>query len=754
MRRSLRGLSRLAALFTLFSVLLGGVSGRTRRSVYVETLPCAGCKLALVDSLGVVLAEYSCDSVGGVGLQWDEETSRACRIDLQRSDGVVYRKALQMADTVVARIVFTDAERLPVAIDEVRVRANKTAMRDDGRTLSYRVQEDSSARVLGSTEEVLRRVPMVSVTADGTPLIRGGSNVKILLNGKEMVGVPNAQVLSMVNPSDLERVEVQTVPSVRYASGGADGVINLVTRRAVAVPLSGMLNAGIGSAGSHLMGVLTVPLGKGWSLTGTTGNLVAYNRLSQKQRAFFFDTIEYSLDDKGRSVGGYLSGGITANRGGDAHQVSLGVWVYYNRLGRRMRATPPDGGEEVESRALETNTSYLGGGRYSYTGVRNLTLEFSSYGVFMPVVNSYARASEELEGAMLASGFIADIDASWRAHRRLTLEAGGGYTQSWYAQGRKASSIGAWHSLTHAYAEAEYQPWRKLSLRAGGRYEYYRLSQREERDFHDALFNASASIKFTYRSTLTFQYSRRGHRPSYSQLSPAASYASPIYIQVGNMGLSKGLRHKTEAIYSQFWGAHYLRLGAYYTREHGAAMRYARFDGVILSTYVNGDKSELLGGEAWLTLSFLHGDLSLNLGGSGHYASLRCGSLSHAGAEWACSFNGTYRFLTHWQLALFGSYVSPRIDLQGSRSLYWYSNVALYRSFLGGNLRVALSGDNLFTYPMVVEQGLAGAGFTYTNRMEYYNMGVRLMLSWRFGKPLSPDLLRKNAARDVYNSTL
>lgn len=674
-------------------------------------------------------------------------------MDLLRTDGVMYRKAWQIADTAAARIVFTGAERLPVAIDEVRVKANKTAVRDDGRTLSYRVQDDASAQVLGSTEEVLRRVPMVSVTADGMPLIRGGSNVKILVNGKEMVGVPNAQVLSMVNPSDLERIEVQTVPSVRYASGGMDGVINLVTRRAVEVPLSGMLNAGLGTAGSHLVGVLTVPVGMGWALTATTGNLVSYNRLAQQQQAVLFDTIDVTLDEQGRSVGGYLSGGITASRMGDAHQASLGAWVYHNRLERKMRAAHPDEGGEVASRALETSTSYLGGGRYSYTGVRNLTLEFSSYGVFMPVENSYIRASEERKGAMSASGFMAGIDASWRAHRKLTLEAGGGYTQSWYARGR-SRSVGAWHALTHAYAEAEYQPWRKLTLRAGGRYEYYVLSQPKKRDFHDALFNASASIKFTYRSTLTLQYGRRGHLPSYSQLSPAASYASPIYMQVGNLGLSKGLRHRAEVIYSQFWGAHYLRLGAYYMRGRGAAMRYVRFDGVILSTYVNGDKSEQLGGEAWLTLSLLQGDLSLNLGGSGHYATLRYGSLSHEGVEWTSSFNGTYRFLTHWQLALFGSYVSPRIDLQGARSLYWYSNVALYRSFLGGNLRVALSGDNLFTYPMRVEQRVAGVQFTYTNRMEYYNMGARLLVSWRFGKPLPPDLLRKNAARDVYNSTL
>lgn len=749
----MRALSRLAAFSSLLIVLPGGTSGQSLRRVYVEMLPCVECRVALLDSLGVVLAEYGCDSAGDVRFQWDKSNLHASRIDLLRTDGVLYRKAWRAEDTAAARIVFLESERLPVAIGEVRVSANKTAVRDDGRTISYRVQDDPSARVLGSTEEVLRRVPMVSVTADGTPLIRGGSNVKVLVNGKEMVGVPNAQVLSMVNPSDLVRVEVQTVPGVRYASGGTDGVINLVTRRAVEVQLSGMLNAGLGSAGSHLMGVVTAPLGKGWALTATTGNLVAYNRLAQQQRIVLFDTVEMEVEEKGRSVGGYLSGGVTVSHTSDAHQASFGVWAYHNRLGRRMRGEQLGETSEVEIRSLEANTSYLGGGRYSYTGVRNLTLEFSSYGVYIPVENSYARASVERKSAASARGVMVGVDATWRALRQLSLEAGAGYTQSWYARGY-ACDASVWHALAHGYAEVEYQPWRKLSLRAGGRYEYYLLSQLYQREFHDALFNASASFKFTYRSTLTLQYSRRGLRPSYSQLTSVASYASPFYVQVGNVGLNKGLRHRAEVTYSQFWGMHYLRLGAYYGRDYDAAMRYAHLEGAIRSTYVNGDQSEQLGGEAWLTLSFLRGDLSLNLGGGGHYVSLRYASEQATGAEWTCSFNGTYRFLKNWQLAIFGSYVSPRIDLQGRRSLYWYSNVALYRSFLDGDLRLALSGDNLFTYPMRVEQRVAGERFSYVNRMDYYNMGVRMLLSWRFGKQTSPDMLRKNAVRDVYNSTL
>lgn len=754
MRRCLRSLSRgLLFAFAVLVIPISSTLGQTSRRVYVETLPCAACRIALVDSLGAVLGEYACDSAGRVQFRVESSGARVQRIDLLRPDGVLYRTAWTEAVDSAMSIVFSDADRLPVAIEAVRVSANSTAVRDDGRTVSYRVQDDALAQTLGTTEEVLRRVPMVSVTADGTPLLRGGSNVKVLLNGKELVGVPNAQVLAMVNPADLERVEVQTVPSARYATSGVDGVINLVTKRKVEVRTAGMLNVGVGSAGSNLMGVVTQPLGKGWSVTATTGNLIGYNRLRQYQSAHLYDRITMSQAEEGRSLGGYFSGGVTTNYANDAHQASVGVWVYHSRLERKMQGETSMGLVGQRSRALEANTSYLGGGRYTYSGVRNLTVDFSSYGVCMPVENVYATDTVELKSAMSARGVAVSTDVSWRALRQLTLEAGGGYTHSWYTAARMAGEA-AQNGLAHAYAGVEYSPWRKLSLRAGGRYEYYMLSQAGVREFHNGLFDVSASLKFSFRSTLTVQYSRRSSRPSYAQLTPAMSYSSLPYVQSGNAGLTNGLRHRAEATYSHFVGSQYIRLGAYYEQGRGTVMRYAYLDGVIRSTFVNGDSQTRAGGEMWLTLSFLQGNMSFNIGGGGHYVALQYGEVQRCGGEWTCSFNATYRFLTHWQLALFGSYVSPRIDLQGSRSLYWYSNLALYRSFLDDKLRVALSGDNLFTYPMRVEQHIKGVGFSYEMRQEYYNMGVRLLLTWRFGKPLPADAMRKGAAKDVFNSTL
>ena len=364
MRRCLRSLSRgLLCAFAVLVIPFSSAVGQTSRRVYVETLPCAACRVALVDSLGGVLGEYACDSAGRVQFRVESSGAGVQRIDLLRPDGVLYRKAWSEAVDSARSIVFSDADRLPVAIEAVRVSANSTAVRDDGRTVSYRVQDDALAQTLGTTEEVLRRVPMVSVTADGTPLLRGGSNVKVLLNGKELVGVPNAQVLVMVNPADLERVEVQTVPSARYATSGVDGVINLVTKRKVEVRTAGMLNVGVGSAGSNLMGVVTQPLGKGWSVTATTGNLIGYNRLRQYQSAHLYDRISMSQAEEGRSLGGYFSGGVTTNYANDAHQTSVGVWAYHSRLERKMQGENSMGLGGQRSRALEANTSYLGGGR-------------------------------------------------------------------------------------------------------------------------------------------------------------------------------------------------------------------------------------------------------------------------------------------------------------------------------------------------------------------------------------------------------
>jgi len=77
----------------------------------------------------------------------------------------------------------------------------------------------------GTAEDVLNKVPMVTVDQDGQISLRGNPNVKILINGR-----PNRSGGDVDNiPASLiDKVEIITSPSAKYDPEGMAGIINIV----------------------------------------------------------------------------------------------------------------------------------------------------------------------------------------------------------------------------------------------------------------------------------------------------------------------------------------------------------------------------------------------------------------------------------------------------------------------------------------------------------------------------------------------
>ena len=80
----------------------------------------------------------------------------------------------------------------------------------------------------GTAEDVLNKVPMVTVDQDGEVSLRGNPNVKILVNGR-----PNRQEGDVDNiPASLiDKVEIITSPSAKYDPEGMAGIINIVLKK-------------------------------------------------------------------------------------------------------------------------------------------------------------------------------------------------------------------------------------------------------------------------------------------------------------------------------------------------------------------------------------------------------------------------------------------------------------------------------------------------------------------------------------------
>jgi outer membrane receptor protein involved in Fe transport len=130
------------------------------------------------------------------------------------------------------------------AANTVVVKGKRAQNRTDRQV--YDVQETEEAKS-GSAIDVLNTIPGVSVTQDGGLALRGDTNVKVLINGRETAlvkGENRALTLLSMSGATISSVEVMTNPSVQFGSDGAAGIINIVTRRDA--PLGSIANARVG----------------------------------------------------------------------------------------------------------------------------------------------------------------------------------------------------------------------------------------------------------------------------------------------------------------------------------------------------------------------------------------------------------------------------------------------------------------------------------------------------------------------------
>ena len=114
-----------------------------------------------------------------------------------------------------------------IQLETVNVVDEKPIFEFEADKMIYNSSDDIVAGS-GTAEDVLNKVPMVTVDSDGEISLRGNPNVKILINGR-----PNRSGGDVDNiPASLiEKVEIITSPSAKYDPEGMAGIINIVLEK-------------------------------------------------------------------------------------------------------------------------------------------------------------------------------------------------------------------------------------------------------------------------------------------------------------------------------------------------------------------------------------------------------------------------------------------------------------------------------------------------------------------------------------------
>jgi len=89
--------------------------------------------------------------------------------------------------------------------------------------------EDFVATSGGSTLDMLRTLPGVTVTRDGKVELRGSDKVAVLIDGKQsaLTGFGNQRGLAYIPVSQIESIEIINNPSARYDAAGMAGIVNI-----------------------------------------------------------------------------------------------------------------------------------------------------------------------------------------------------------------------------------------------------------------------------------------------------------------------------------------------------------------------------------------------------------------------------------------------------------------------------------------------------------------------------------------------
>ena len=195
--------------------------------------------VALLRADSTVVTAAAADAVGDFKLSTKEAGTYTLQISsvgyttLNRSVEIVEER------TKLGKVALEQG----VDIKEVVVAVQKPLIVADDEKLAYSVEDDPDAAT-SQLVDIMRKVPQLSVDAEGNVLLNGQSDYKVLVNGRSssMMSKNFKTVIESMPAGSVKKIEVITNPSTKYEAEGVGGIINIITNRKVAGGYNGNVN--------------------------------------------------------------------------------------------------------------------------------------------------------------------------------------------------------------------------------------------------------------------------------------------------------------------------------------------------------------------------------------------------------------------------------------------------------------------------------------------------------------------------------
>ena len=674
-----------------------------------------------------------------------------------------------------------------VTLGTAEVTATKPLVKAEVDKLTYSVTDDPDAQ--GSTLlEMLRKVPMVTVDGEDQIKVKGQSGFKVYVNGKpnKMMSQDPSQIFKTYPASAVKKIEVITNPGAKYDAEGTTGVLNIITSENTKSQ-GYLLTPTVNVNNCDWMGSLFAMAQVGkftFSVNYGAGYLKGSANRGQAEAEYIENPVNHfqKTQTTSRTKGTYQFGNLEASyefSSKDLLSVSAGMygWNGRSRSGgtseMRTEAGDLSYGYTASARQRNTSVSTQASADYQHTFAEDRRLTLSYRYDIAPTTYRRDLTYTDLLGATPSLNDLhADKDEHATEHtvqadfttpfgKAHTLSVGAKHimrlntsrnsdlnrasgTQDTFAPDEdQAPRFRHRSSVSAAYAEYGLTV-KKFSMRAGSRYEYFRIDATYP-DGHGTPFSTSmgdwvpslsAGWSLSDAQMLRASYNLRVSRPDISSLNPYVKKDAAEQISYGNPALTSLRTHNVELNYSNFGPKFSLNASVSYVFSNDMCSQYSFVrDGLINQTYCQD--LHLREGDANLYVGWSFTKTSkLTLNADLMYSDYRSATANDHSHGWHSSFYGSLEQDLPWKLTatLYGGGGTKESQPQAENSGWWFYALSVSRKFLRDDrLTVRLTAQNFLPRHMAFSNTMRTPQLYTHTRSTSDRLRFGISLSYRLG---------------------
>ena len=740
--------------------------------------------VALLRADSTVVTAAAADAVGDFKLSTKEAGTYTLQISsvgyttLNRSVEIVEER------TKLGKVALEQG----VDIKEVVVAVQKPLIVADDEKLAYSVEDDPDAAT-SQLVDIMRKVPQLSVDAEGNVLLNGQSDYKVLVNGRSssMMSKNFKTVIESMPAGSVKKIEVITNPSTKYEAEGVGGIINIITNRKVAGGYNGNVNLS-GSNHYFLNGnaYFAAQAGK-FSISASAYVQGMKSRLTHRGEGFreVFDdptmhlmTSSTGMTYKGKYWGAYFNASYEI----DTMNLITLEGGYHNGTNKGIADSKTEVFSIGNERVVAYDNTWESGYKYnSYWASANYQHRFNreehtltlSYEMDLSpdkedqlydVLNTfnYPTSARRNLGDNGSFDNTVQIDYFNPINKMHSIEAGSKYIYRRYtnesqtllrdeATGEFAiapdyprSDMNYTQNILALYA-GYHVKGKKLSGRVGARMEQawsdvVVRTEKEDIAYDPSLFNvipyASANYRPNDANTLSLSYTQRLSRPNLWNMNPYRN-ESPLSVSYGNPDLDATLAHSVALSWRRFSSSWNVSLGTTGSFSNNAVSSYTFVeDGVTHSTYGNIAKRQVYGLNG--TIGYRSGvKFNVQLSGQGGYNVIKAPTLnlSNDGFTYNVSLYASAALWKDATIYCNGYAYRFGVDLENSyKQTYFSYGLGLRQQLFKKKLTLSFTASNPFTSKMKLTSVTETNSYRSENTSWQTPRQFSFSIGYRFGK--------------------